>query len=65
MVDPLQDVSDGRASLVEDGAIGVVNVTAAVRADTEELAVDLELARHCAHIMFQLTGFRMPGHKSR
>ena len=46
MVDPLDDVTDGSAALVEDGAVGVVNVTAAVGAGVDELAVDLKLLRY-------------------
>ena len=59
-VNPLQDVSDERATLVEDGAIGVVNMTAAVRAGIEELPVDLELPRDRAQVVAQVAGFRMP-----
>ena len=52
VVNALEDVADGRAALVEDGGVGIVDMPVAVRFGAAELAVNLELARDGAQVMW-------------
>jgi hypothetical protein len=51
VIDALQDVADGLACLMEGGAIGVVDVAAAVGCCTPKFTVDLKLACYGADIV--------------
>jgi len=52
MVNALKNVTNATGVLVENHAIGVIDVAAAVRLGAEKGAGDLKLARYGAHVMF-------------
>jgi hypothetical protein len=54
MVDALQNIPYLRSGLVEQGAVGVVDVAATVRLGVQKLAADLELPRDSPEVMFQV-----------
>jgi len=51
VINALENVPDGRASLIIDDGVGVIDVTVAVRFGVAELAANLELAGDGAQVM--------------
>src|ERR1022692_1116277 len=54
VVDALQNVTRHRPRLIKNGAIGVIDMAAAIRFSTAELAVDLKMPRHVPDVMFRI-----------
>ncbi len=54
VVDPLEDVADRSATLAEDRAIGVIDMTTAIGLGVQELAANPKFLRHRAHIVTEV-----------
>jgi hypothetical protein len=54
MIDALNNVADARAALIENRAIGVIDVTAAIRIRSKKFATQGELRRHGAEVVSQI-----------
>lgn len=52
VVDALQNISRYRPGLIENGAIRVIDMSAAIRFGTPKLTVDLKMPRHVPDVMF-------------
>jgi hypothetical protein len=54
VVDPLNNVADAPAALIENNAVSVIDMAVAVRSRGDELTAQWELPRHGPDVVFKI-----------
>src|ERR1041385_5307971 len=61
MIDPLEDVANWGAALVEFGRIGIIDMTAAIRNRSDELAIKVESTEYRTQSTWRMRTFHLAG----